>query len=66
MAFRGSDLKRFLYSHYFLGGVRQTIGVLTPALALGGLFQLYYIGATASIGAACVAIIDEPGGPRRY
>lgn len=66
MALSSSNLKRFFYSHYFLGGVRQTIGVLTPALALGGLFELYDVGATASIGAACVAIIDEPGGPRRY
>lgn len=66
MAFRGTDLKRFFYSHYFLGGLRQTAGVLTPALVLGGLFQLYYIGATASIGAACVAILDQAGGPRRY
>lgn len=66
MAFRSTDLKRFFYSHYFLGGVRQTTGVLTPALLLGGLFQLYAIGATASIGAACVAILDQPGGPRRY
>lgn len=66
MAFRSTDLKRFFYSHYFLGGVRQAAGVLTPALVLGGLFQLYYIGATASIGAACVAILDQAGGPRRY
>src|SRR5690554_4185222 len=66
MAFRGTDLLRFFYSHHFFGGVRQTIGVLTPALVLGGLFQLYDIGAVASIGAACVAILDQPGGPRRY
>src|SRR5690554_5795511 len=66
MAFRGTDLLRFFYSHCFFGGVRQTIGVLTPALVLGGLFQLYDIGAVASIGAACVAILDQPGGPRRY
>ncbi len=66
MAFRGNDLKRFLYSHYFLGGVRQAVGVLAPAVLLGGLFELYAIGAIASIGAACVAILDQPGGPRRY
>lgn len=66
MAFRSNDLKRFFYSHYFLGGVRQAVGVLAPALVLGGLFQLYSIGATASIGAACVAILDQAGGPRRY
>lgn len=66
MAFRGTDLQRFFYSHYFFSGVRQTIGVLTPALVLGGLFHFFYIGAVASMGAACVAILDQPGGPRRY
>lgn len=66
MAFRGTDLQRFFYSHYFFSGVRQGIGVLTPALVLGGLFGFFYIGAIASMGAACVAILDQPGGPRRY
>jgi uncharacterized membrane protein YccC len=40
--------------------------VLLPALVLSGLFQMYLIGIIASIGAACVAVIDQPGGPRRY
>ncbi|HEY9279466.1 MAG TPA: FUSC family membrane protein, partial [Eoetvoesiella sp.] len=42
------------------------IGVLLPAVVLGGLLQLYSIGMVAAIGAACVATIDQPGGPRRY
>jgi len=60
------QLQRFFYSHYFFGGLRQAVGVLLPALVLSGLFQMYLIGIIASIGAACVAVIDQPGGPRRY
>lgn len=60
------QLQRFFYSHYFLGGLRQAVGVLLPALIMIGVFQLYSAGMIAAIGAACVAIIDQPGGPRRY
>lgn len=59
-------LQRFLYSHHFFGGLRQAIGVLLPALVLVGVFHMYSVGMIAAIGAACVAIIDQPGGPRRY
>ncbi len=59
-------LLRFIHSHYFFSGVRQALGVLSPALIVGGLLHHYDIGAVASIGAACVAILDQPGGPRRY
>ncbi|NYT62127.1 FUSC family protein [Alcaligenaceae bacterium] len=66
MASRIPQLQRFFYSHYFFGGLRQAIGVMLPALLLVGVFQLYSVGMIAAIGAACVAIIDQPGGPRRY
>lgn len=66
MATRIPLLQRFFYSHYFFGGLRQAVGVLLPALLLIGVFQLYSVGMIAAIGAACVAIIDQPGGPRRY
>ncbi|MDS1140832.1 FUSC family membrane protein [Pusillimonas sp. SM2304] len=66
MTTRIPQLQRFFYSHYFFGGLRQAIGVLMPALVLAGLFQMYAIGMISAIGAACVAIIDQPGGPRRY
>ncbi len=61
-----SSLQRFLYSHYFLGGLRQAIGVLFLPIVLGGVFQEYTIGVIAAVGAVCVAIIDQPGSPRRY
>src|SRR5690554_4568828 len=60
------QLQRFIYSHYLLGGLRQSIGVLLPVALLGGFFKLYGIGVIASMGALCVAIVDQPGGPRRY
>ncbi|RTZ42390.1 FUSC family protein [Candidimonas sp. SYP-B2681] len=66
MANRIPHLQRFFYSHYFFGGLRQAVGVLLPPLFLGGALGLYDVGMIAAFGAACVAIIDQPGGPRRY
>ena len=60
------QLQRFFYSHYFSSGLRRAVGVLLPALILAGIFQMHAIGAISSVGALCVAIIDQPGGPRRY
>ena len=61
-----SVMERFLYSHHLFGGARQAFGVLLPPLVLGGLFGEFQPGMTAAVGAACVAILDQPGGPRRY
>ncbi|MFV0284607.1 MAG: FUSC family membrane protein [Castellaniella sp.] len=61
-----SQLLRFFYSHHFFGGLRQATGVLLPALVLSGLFGLHAAGFVAAVGAACVAILDQPGGPLRY
>src|SRR5690606_29506004 len=61
-----SQLQRFFYSHYFFGGMRQAAGVLLPALVLSGVFGWHTSSFVAAVGAACVAILDQPGGPRRY
>jgi uncharacterized membrane protein YccC len=61
-----SQLQRFFYSHYFFGGLRQSIGVLLPAFVLWGIFGWVAGGFVAAVGAGCVAILDQPGGPRRY
>ncbi|NGM87307.1 FUSC family protein [Parapusillimonas sp. SGNA-6] len=66
MTSRIPQMQRFFYSHYFLGGLRQAAGVLLPALVVAGVYHQYSIGMVAAIGAACVAILDQPGGPRRY
>lgn len=58
--------ERFLYSHHLYGGVRQALGVLLLPLVIGGVLGHYQSGLTAAVGAACVAILDQPGGPRRY
>jgi Predicted membrane protein len=59
-------LERFLFSHHLFGGLRQAVGVMLPPLVIGGLFGLHQQGMTAAVGAACVAFLDQPGGPRRY
>jgi len=61
MDLRVANLRRFLYSHYFFGGVRQAIGMLLPVLVLGGMLDQYAPGLVATFGALCVAIIDQPG-----
>jgi len=66
MDFRIASIPRFLYSHYFFGGVRQGVGMLLPVLVLGGIFGEYAFGLVATFGAQCLAIIDQPGGPQRH
>ncbi len=66
MDLRIASIRRFLYSHYFFGGVRQAIGMLLPVLLLGGIWGQYSIGLVATFGAQCLAIIDQPGGPQRH
>ncbi|CAM4218987.1 FUSC family protein [Bordetella muralis] len=66
MDFRIASIPRFLYSHYFFGGVRQGVGMLLPVLVLGGIFGEYAYGLVATFGAQCLAIIDQPGGPQRH
>lgn len=59
-------LERFIYSHHLFGGARQALGVILPAVVLIGLLGRFDQGVTAAVGAACVAFLDQPGGPRRY
>jgi uncharacterized membrane protein YccC len=66
MDFRIANIPRFLYSHYFFGGIRQGIGMLLPVLVMGMFFGDYRIGLIATFGAQCLAIIDQPGGPQRH
>ncbi|HEX7748938.1 MAG TPA: FUSC family membrane protein [Bordetella sp.] len=58
-------LRRFLYGHYFFGGIRQAVGMLLPAI-LGSFFGHFALGIVATLGALCLAIIDQPGGPQRH
>ncbi len=56
-----TSVRKFLYSHYFSGGVRQAVGVLTPPFVFIGGLHLPTIGVAAAFGALCVSIIDQPG-----
>ena len=66
MQFHIPQLQRFLYGHYFLGGVRQAVGMLLPVIVLTVFFHQYALGLMATFGAQCLAIIDQPGGPQRH
>lgn len=57
---------RFFHSHYLLAGLRQSLGVLLPVVVLGGIFKLYSLAIIMAMGAMCVAIVDQAGGPRRF
>ena len=61
MDLRVANLRRFLYSHYLLAGMRQAAGMLLPVLVLGWGLDHTQLGLIATFGALCVAIIDQPG-----
>lgn len=54
------EIRSFFYSQYFSDGLRITIGVLLPALAMVQFGQLG-AGINMSLGALCVSIVDTPG-----
>jgi uncharacterized membrane protein YccC len=58
-------IRKFIYSGHFYSGLRRAIGGLVPALLLVGVFDLPLYGLTASFGALCVSIADQPG-PLRH
>ncbi|UOD50999.1 FUSC family protein [Orrella daihaiensis] len=58
---RLSSIQRFVYSHHFVSGVRRGAGILLVfalGLLLPGAASQALI---AALGAACVALIDQPG-----
>ncbi|MCD8538140.1 MAG: FUSC family protein [Burkholderiaceae bacterium] len=60
-ATRLTSIQRFVYSHHFISGVRRGAGILLVyslgLLLPGGSGQALI----AALGAACVALIDQPG-----
>ncbi len=52
--------KSFINSHYLSEGIRQTIGILLPALTLS-LFDQLPVGIALSSGALCVCVTDNSG-----
>ncbi|MDY3330332.1 MAG: FUSC family membrane protein [Pelistega sp.] len=51
--------------HWFFA-LRQGIGVLLPIIILIGVFKQYHFGFAFSAGALAIAIIDQPGGTKRF
>ena len=56
-----ASVRRFIYSHYLYGGIRQSLGVVLPPFLLIGVFGEPIVGMAAAFGALCVSIIDQPG-----
>lgn len=60
-----TEIKKFLYSQYFFGGLRTAIGVSLPALVAILLFHNQTVGFTAAVGAVAACVLDMPG-PLKY
>lgn len=60
-----TDIKKFLYSHYFFTGTRQAVGVILPALVLFWGFDMHLLGLEVASGALCASVVDI-NGPLRH
>jgi uncharacterized membrane protein YccC len=59
------EIKKFLYSQYFYGGLRIAFGVSFPAVLMLIVFHQSALGFTIATGALGVAVVDMPG-PLKY
>ncbi|WP_185182423.1 FUSC family membrane protein [Mycoavidus sp. B2-EB] len=55
------QIKKFLYSQYFYGGLRIAFGVSLPAVLMLALFHDRTLGFTIATGALGVCAVDKPG-----
>src|ERR1700748_291944 len=60
MSVHSNEIKSFFFSQYFSDGLRISAGVLLPALVLLQ-FNNFNLGIALSLGALCIAVIDNPG-----
>jgi uncharacterized membrane protein YccC len=60
-----TEIKKFLYSQYFFGGLRTAIGVSLPAILAVLFFHDQQLGFTLASGAIGAAVVDLPG-PLKY
>jgi uncharacterized membrane protein YccC len=65
MDYSTKNIRKFVSSHYFYGGVRQALGVIVPAALLLTFTDRAELGLAATFGALCVSIVDQPG-PLRH
>lgn len=53
------------YRLQFYSSLRQATGALLPAVVLAGYFNLFAMGVSMTVGAFCLAMIDQFGGRRK-
>jgi uncharacterized membrane protein YccC len=59
------EIRKFLYSQYFFGGLRMAIGVSLPAVLCLVVFHNADLGFTIATGALGACVVDMPG-PLKY
>ncbi|HEM8498455.1 TPA: hypothetical protein U2Q01_005030, partial [Burkholderia multivorans] len=59
------EIRKFLYSQYFFGGLRIAVGVSLPAVLCLIVFHNRELGFTISTGALGACVVDMPG-PLKY
>ncbi|QCP49155.1 AraE protein [Trinickia violacea] len=59
------EIKKFLYSQYFFGGLRIAVGVSLPAVLCLIVFKNQELGFTIATGALGACVVDMPG-PLKY
>jgi uncharacterized membrane protein YccC len=59
------EIKKFLYSQYFFGGLRMAVGVSLPAVLCLVVFHNANLGFTIATGALGACVVDMPG-PLKY
>ncbi|WP_233863593.1 FUSC family protein [Paraburkholderia adhaesiva] len=59
------EIRKFLYSQYFYGGLRIAIGISLPAVLCLFVFDKSELGFTISTGALGACVVDMPG-PLKY
>jgi uncharacterized membrane protein YccC len=60
-----TEIKKFLYSQYFFGGLRMALGISLPAVLCLIVFHNQELGFTIATGALGACVVDMPG-PLKY
>ena len=59
------EIRKFIYSQYFFGGLRIALGVSLPAILMLTVFHNRDLGFTIATGALGASVVDMPG-PLKY
>jgi len=55
------EIRKFIYSQYFFGGLRSALGISLPAVLMLIVFHNRELGFTIATGALGAAVVDMPG-----